>query len=187
MKESETAEVGLRRPLANARGSVGFAEPRPLGSGLPEPTLRLGAIAVFALAGALFAAGRADKAEYVGGTVSDLARGKGTVDLTSERQFAFRSDKGELKIPYGRVNLLEYGQQVDRRIGMAVVISPLFLLSKKRRHFLTIGYTDETGNQHAAVFRVDKRSVRSVLAGLEARTGRKIEYQDTEARKAGKG
>ncbi len=149
--------------------------------------MRLGPILLFALAGALLAAGRADKAEYVGGTVSDLARGKGVIDLTSERQFAFRSAKGELKIPYDRVNLLEYGQQVDRRVGMAIVISPLLLLSKKRQHFLTIGYTDQTGNQHAAVFRVDKRSVRSVLAGLEARTGRKVEYQDMEARKAGRG
>jgi hypothetical protein len=37
------------------------------------------------------------------------------------------------------------------------------------------------------VFRVDKGDIRSVLASLEARTGRRVEYQDQEARKAGKG
>ncbi|MEP6961160.1 MAG: hypothetical protein ABI995_03730, partial [Acidobacteriota bacterium] len=82
-------------------------------------------------------------------------------------------------------NLIEYGQQVDRRLALALVISPIFLLSKSRRHFLTIGYADENGAQQAMVFRVDKNSIRAVLVALEARTGRKIEYQDPEARKAG--
>lgn len=139
------------------------------------------------LAAAALASGHADKAEHVGGTVAGVPRGKGVVDLTNGTYFVFRTADAELKIPYERVNLLEYGQQVDRRYAMAVVISPLLLLSKKRAHFLTIGYTDAAGNQQAAVFRLDKRSVRPVLATLEARTGRKIEYQGIEARKAGKG
>jgi hypothetical protein len=70
---------------------------------------------------------------------------------------------------------------------MAIVVSPMFLLSKSRRHFLTVGYTDEQGNQQALIFRVDKGDIRSVLVSLEARTGRKVQYQDDEARKAGKG
>jgi hypothetical protein len=37
------------------------------------------------------------------------------------------------------------------------------------------------------VIRVEKGDIRSVLTGLEARTGRRVEYQDGEARKAGKG
>jgi hypothetical protein len=37
------------------------------------------------------------------------------------------------------------------------------------------------------VLRVDKGDIRSVLAGLEARTGRRVEFLDDEARKAGKG
>ena len=71
-------------------------------------------------------------------------------------------------------------------VAMAVVISPVFLLSKSRRHFLTVGYTDEQGQQQAMVFRVDKNSIRATLVALEARTGLKIQYQDQEARKAGK-
>jgi hypothetical protein len=69
----------------------------------------------------------------------------------------------------------------------AVLISPVLLLAKSRRHFVTIGYLDEAGKQQALVFRVEKGDIRSVLASLEARTGRRIEYQDNEARKAGKG
>ena len=37
------------------------------------------------------------------------------------------------------------------------------------------------------VFRVGKNNIRVMLVSLEARTGLKVEYQDEEARKAGKG
>jgi hypothetical protein len=37
------------------------------------------------------------------------------------------------------------------------------------------------------VFEVPKGAIRSVLVSLEAKTGRKVEFQDEEARKAGKG
>ncbi|HWR53445.1 MAG TPA: hypothetical protein VN428_20225 [Bryobacteraceae bacterium] len=152
----------------------------------PIPQMRLLVVCLF-IASALTAGQKADKAEHVGGTVAGLPRGAGVIDLTSPRQFVFRTDSADLKIPYDRVNLLEYGQQVDRRYAMAIVISPLLLLSKKRQHFLTIGFADQTGAQQALVLKVDKRNVRTVLASLEARTGRKVEFQDIEARKAGKG
>jgi hypothetical protein len=129
------------------------------------------------------------RAEYVGGTVPALASGiGGSVEIEDDRYLAFYS-KGEqqVRVPYERVNLLEYGQKVDRRLLLAVVISPAFLLAKSRKHFLTVGYTDEDGKQQALVFRVDKNSIRPTLVGLEARTGLKVQYQDPEARKAGKG
>ena len=69
----------------------------------------------------------------------------------------------------------------------AIVVSPVLILSKSRKHFLTVGYTDDGGRQQAIVFRVDKNSIRPVLAGLEARTGLKVQYQDVDARRAGKG
>jgi len=63
----------------------------------------------------------------------------------------------------------------------------MFLLSKSRKHFVTLGYVDEDGRQQVLVLRIDKGDIRSVLTGLEAKTGRRVEYQDGEARKAGKG
>ena len=128
------------------------------------------------------------RAEYVGGTASTLASGNtGSIDASDQRYLAFYTKRGQVRVSYDRVNLLEYGQKVDRRLLAAAVISPMFLLSKSRKHFLTIGYTDEDGRQQALVFRVDKGSIRSALVSLEARTGLKIQYQDEEARKAGKG
>jgi len=127
-------------------------------------------------------------AEYVGGTVPALASGAGgSMEIADEHYLAFYSRGAQVRVPYERINLLEYGQKVDRRLLMAVAISPVFLLAKTRKHFLTVGYTDDDGKQQAMVFRVDKNGIRPMLVGLEARTGLKVQYQDPEARKAGKG
>ena len=99
-------------------------------------------------------------------------------------RLVFVNKKQNLHVPYPQINLLEYGQKADRRIVAAVLISPLFLLSKKRDHFLTIGYADPNGQQQALVLKVEKRDLRSVLASLEARTGLRVTFQDNEARKA---
>ena len=128
------------------------------------------------------------RAEYVGGTAAKLESGSsGSFEVSDQHYFAFYTKKTQLRVPYDRINDLEYGQKVDRRLLMAVVISPMFLLSKKRKHFLTVGYTDEDGNHQALVFRVDKNDIRAALVSLEARTGVRIQYQDEEARKAGHG
>jgi hypothetical protein len=128
------------------------------------------------------------RAQYVGGTVALLpSKSEGNINLTDEEVLFFRSKKGSVRIPYDKINTIEYGQRVSRRFAEAILISPILLLAKRRKHFLTVGYTDEAGRQQALVFQVDKSAVRSVLVSLEARTGRKIEFQDQEARKAGKG
>ena len=132
------------------------------------------------------------KAKYLGGTVTAVkAETEGIPSTDDERVFVFTYTDGDkeakLTIPYERVNDLEYGQKAGRRIGLAVTISPWLLLSKKRKHFLTIGYRDENDKQQAAVFELGKDIVRTTLAAIEARTGKKIDYQDDEARKGSKG
>lgn len=136
----------------------------------------------------LLAGGKGGHAEYVGGTISQIPEGcGGTVEAVDQQFFVFYSHKASWRVPYSQINLLEYGQKVDRRVMAAVLISPLFLLSKKRSHFLTLGYEDDSGKQQAMIFRVKKDDIRAMLVSLEARTGRRVEYQDDEARKAGKG
>jgi hypothetical protein len=126
------------------------------------------------------------KAQFIGGTLSGVsAKSSARVDMTGADALLFRCDKTETSIAYRRINSVEYGQNVSRRYAAAVLISPLLLLSKSRKHYVTIGYSDAGGKQQALVFRVEKGDIRSLLASLEARTGRRIEYQDDEARKAG--
>lgn len=130
----------------------------------------------------------AARAEYMGGTLAAIEEGSsGGIDSTDSACFIFSNRHAAIRIPWDRINLLEYGQRVNRRYAMAVLISPVLLLAKKRLHFLTIGFTDESGKEQAMIFRVDKNDIRRVLVSLEARTGRKVEFQDEEARKAGKG
>jgi len=136
---------------------------------------------------AAFAGLGADRTKYIGGTVSSLKEGaEGKSSAKDEKVFIFEADKEKLSIPYDHIDSLEYGQKAGRRVGVAFAVNPIFIFSKKRRHFLTLGYTDENGKQQAAVFEMGKSIVRVTLATLEARTGRKIEYQDEEARKSGK-
>jgi hypothetical protein len=128
------------------------------------------------------------RVHYVGGTGTSLIeKSEVRIELTGDDDLLLGCKGASLRVPYSTINTLEYGQKVDRRVLEAIIISPLMLLAKHRTHFLTIGYTDVEGRQQAMVFRVESGDVRSLLVGLEARTGRKVEYQDDEARKAGKG
>lgn len=137
---------------------------------------------------ALAAHGLGGHAEYVGGTITQIPPGcHGTVQAVDEQFFVFYSGKASWRVPYERINLVEYGEKVDRRYIAAVLISPLFLLAKKREHFLTVGYSDEEDHQQAMIFKVNKDDIRAMLVSLEARTGRKVEFQDDDARKSGKG
>jgi hypothetical protein len=65
--------------------------------------------------------------------------------------------------------------------------SPLALFSKKRNHYLTVGFKDAAGKDQAAVFELGKDIVRTTLAIIQTRSGKQIEYQDDEARKSGLG
>ncbi len=128
------------------------------------------------------------KTELIGGTFSGIAaKSTARLDYSGADDMVFRCASSEIRVAFHKVNTLEYGQTVSRRYAAAVLLSPLLLLSKARKHFVTVGYVDSEGRQQVVVFRVEKGDIRSVLAGLEARTGRRVEYQDDEARKAGKG
>ena len=145
-------------------------------------------LAALGLPQALAAAEPGFKAELVGGTPGEFpTKGNVRLDLSDADTMLLRAGNTELRVSYRKVNTLEYGQTVSRRYAAAVLISPVLLLSKARKHFVTLGFVDAEGKQQALVLRVDKGDIRSVLAGLEARTGRRVEFLDDEARKAGKG
>lgn len=126
------------------------------------------------------------RVEYVGGTRPDIPSEKpGEIRLTDNTYFIFLTRRTEVRIPYERINLVEYGQKVDRRY-VAALISPALGMMKKREHFLTLGFQDDDGHQQAMLFKMNKEDVRLTLVAMEARTGQKVDYQDEEARMAGK-
>src|SRR4051794_4595592 len=127
-----------------------------------------------------------NKAAYIGGTIPDLKeKAEGRLETTNATTLTFSANKQPaLTIPYTSISELEYGQKAGRRIGVAIMISPLALFSKKRNHYLTISYKDDAGKDQAAVFELGKDVVRTTLKIIETRSGKEIQYQDDEARKS---
>jgi hypothetical protein len=132
------------------------------------------------------AAVRGERAEYIGGTASVKQGTQGRLDVSGPVELLFTSESSTLKIRYQGVTSLEFGQKIGRRVGATIALGvttlglaalPL-LFSKKKRHYLTIGYT-ENGTNQAAVFELAKNTVRATLATLEARTGKPVERDDT--------
>lgn len=128
------------------------------------------------------------RALYVGGTVPGVqSKSEIRIDVEQPDVLKISCGKRSFEVAYRDVDTLEYGLRVSRRYVEAVLISPLFLVAKKKSHYLTIGYLDQDGMHQAIVLQVGKDEIRPLLVSLEARTGRRVEYQDEEARKAGKG
>jgi len=130
------------------------------------------------------AAVRGDEAQYVGGTVQQIPeKTEGKLDLTAADAAVFRCKKGEFKIPYKSISSLEYGQKAGRRVGVALAVNPIALFSKKRKHFLSVAFTDENGAKQGAVFELSKGQTRNVITTLETKSGRAVEFESEEAKK----
>src|SRR6478736_5477850 len=104
-----------------------------------------------------FAGLSSKKAAYQGGTTKDKDFSgakdavEGVLNLNDENELRFSYKQSKVKkeysIPYNQFIDIEYGQKAGRRVGAAIataiLVSPvgLFLLfSKKRKHYVTIGY-----------------------------------------------
>ena len=145
-------------------------------------------VVLLALSSLLQAGSPGERVLYVGGTVSGVpSHSNAQIDVRDATALSLHLRDKAISVAWSDVNNIEYGLKVDRRYLEAVLISPLFLIAKRRSHFLTIGYADSDGRQQAVVLEVSKGDIRQLLVSLEARTGRRVEYQDEEARKAGKG
>lgn len=137
------------------------------------------------------------KAKYVGGTVKAIsAETEGKLNSDDEKILTFTPDKATgptWSIPYDKVTSLAYGQHAGRRVGATIawgvttlgIMALPMLFSKKRRHYVTIEYSDQEDKPQAAIFELGKDVTRTMLKVLEVRTGKKLEFEDEEARKAG--
>ena len=150
--------------------------------------MRRAILALLAFSLLLEAGSDGSRVLYVGGTVAGVPeKSSGRIELSGKDSLTLSLRDKSIEVGYQNINTLEYGLRVSRRYMEAVLISPVFLVAKRRTHFLTIGYSDSEGRQQAMVLQVGKEEIRPLLVSLEARTGRRVEFQDEEARKAGKG
>ena len=162
-------------------------EPAALGGSVKRRFVAIVAVTLLGSTSLLAGIG-SNKAMYMGGTVAGLPeKAEGRLNTTDEAAITFTPDKNGLRlvsIPYKAITELEYGQKAGRRVGVAVMVSPLALFSKKRNHYLTLSYKDADGKDQAAVFELGKDIVRTTLKIVETRSGKDITYQDDEARKS---
>ena len=121
---------------------------------------------------------------YVGGTISGLPEATiGSLNTSNEKTLLFQSPQGKFEIAYENVTSLEYGQKAGRRLGVALTITIWALLSKKRKHFLTIGFTDANEKPQGVVLEIPKGTAKSFITIIEVRSGKKVEYESEEAKK----
>jgi hypothetical protein len=129
------------------------------------------------------AAVRGSEVMYVGGTMGLAEATEGQLETSDPKVLRFKSEKGNFEIPYEGVTSLEYGQKAGRRLGVALTITVWALFSKKRKHFLTIGFKDAKDQPQGVVLELPKGKPKSVITTIEARSGVKCEYESEEARK----
>jgi hypothetical protein len=147
-------------------------------------SMLMAAAAVLRLPPGLAGAVRGKEVMYVGGTISSVPEAtEGRLDSTDPKALRFSSSKGNFEIPYDGVTSIEYGQKAGRRLGVALTITVWALFSKKRRHFLTVGFKDASDTPHGVVIELPKGTPKSIITTLEARSGLKCEYESEEARK----
>jgi len=75
-------------------------------------TLRICAVSLGVMFG-LMAANEGVRVEFVGGTMPALAKSDARLDLTGRQNLVFHGRKSDLNIPYDKINVIEYGQNVS--------------------------------------------------------------------------
>jgi len=123
-----------------------------------------------------------DKAEYLPGTTTGQMKAgqavKGTLVFdTQKRNVDFLQESGSpaLSIKFDSIKTMTYERASKPRMAEAVLISPLFLLSSAKKHYLTIQYADESGVGKYAILHLHKKNAQQAVACAEAQTGKKVE------------
>ncbi len=135
-------------------------------------------------------------AMYLGGTASRIPdKAVGVISTDDPKTMGFHWDGvmgfGTLTIPFEKITRVSYSQHIGRGVGSSVALGVTtlgvgvvpMLLSKKRRHFVEIEFAGAQGAEQRALFEVGKDEIHPLLSSIEARSGKKIVYQDEEEQK----
>ncbi|NOT28169.1 MAG: hypothetical protein HOP16_18970 [Acidobacteria bacterium] len=81
-----------------------------------------------------------------------------------------------LEVPYGSITKVVYERSAHRRYKAGILISPWLLLTKGKKHWLTVEFSDvPTHPIGYASAQLDKDNYRRVLTAISAATGLKVE------------
>jgi hypothetical protein len=123
-----------------------------------------------------------DKVEYMPPKVEGQKKSgepvKGHLIFDKEKkEVVFQDTKSQtvVTIPYDKVKSLLYEKTSRPRYAEAILVSPFFLFSKTKRHFLTVQYTDAAGAGAFCMIHMDKSNASDIVNTAEAETGKTVE------------
>ena len=123
-----------------------------------------------------------DKVEYMPpkteGKKKSAEPVKGHVIFDKEKKAVeFQDAKGQIivTIPYDKIKSLLYEKTSKPRYAEAILVSPFFLFSKTKKHFLSIQYADANGAGAFCMLHMDKSNATDIVNTAEAETGKHIE------------
>jgi len=141
-----------------------------------------GCAMLFATVSLAATATKFDHAEYLRpkteGQKKDDHPVKGSISFDRDKKMVeFADEKGVsvVSIPDDKIKSILYEKTSKPRYAEAILISPFFLFTHSKKHFLTIQYTDTDGQGKFAMIHLDKGNARDVVAAAEAETGKKVE------------
>jgi hypothetical protein len=173
-----------RTTIMNKRASLILA--------LGRPAIRYRILSVFlalsmclVLTAELSASEQFGKVEYLPAKVEGHKHGsdpiKGHVIFDKDKKTVeFQNKKGQqiVSVPYDKIKSMLYEKTSRPRYAEAIIISPLFLLSKSKKHFLTFQYTDEKGDGKFMMLHMDKSNATDIVSTAEADTGQKVTREE---------
>ena len=80
-----------------------------------------------------------------------------------------------VQIPYSSIKSILYERAAKPRYATGLLFAWPLLFTKSKKHFLTMQYTDASGQGKFEIVRLDKDNVTTALAALQADTGVHIE------------
>ncbi len=141
-----------------------------------------GCAMLFATVSLAATATKFDHAEYLKpkteGQKKDDHPVKGSISFDRDKKMVeFADEKGVsvVSIPDDKIKSILYEKTSKPRYAEAILISPFFLFTHSKKHFLTIQYTDTDGQGKFAMIHLDKGNARDVVAAAEAETGKRVE------------
>jgi hypothetical protein len=129
-----------------------------------------------------FAAERFACAEYFAATPAGQKKAEAGVKGTlifdpNSKKVEFLNPKGApaFSINYDAIRAMQYERTGQPRYVAAVLISPVFLLTRSKKHYLTIEYNDQSGEAHSVIVRLNKKSAHKAVATATAQTSKSVE------------
>jgi hypothetical protein len=123
-----------------------------------------------------------DHAEYLKATSTGKKQAvqpiKGILSFdsaTKSVEFHDKKDTPAFSIKYDSIRSILYEETSTPRYAAALIISPLFIFSHEKKHYLTIQFTDASGVGHYAIVHLDKKNAREVVAAAGTETGKTVE------------